>query len=69
MIDFSIDELLKKAKTDNKYKLTRLAIKRVRELVKEKGKSILDNSNEKLPTRVLREIMEGKVKPPDKNKD
>jgi len=67
LINFSIDELLKKAQIDNKYKLTRLAIKRAKELVKEKDKYILDNSNEKLPTRVLREIMEGKMKLPDGN--
>jgi len=52
---------------DNKYKLTYLAIKRIKELVKEKDKNILNNSKEKLTTRVLREIIEGKIKSSDKN--
>ncbi|MEA1964981.1 MAG: DNA-directed RNA polymerase subunit omega [Candidatus Aerophobetes bacterium] len=67
MINFSIDELLKKAKIDNKYELTRLAIKRARELIKEKDKNVLDNSNEKLITSVLREIIEGKMRLTDKD--
>jgi len=67
LVNFSIDELLKKAQMDNKYKLTYLAIKRIKELVKEKDKNILNNSKEKLTTRVLREIIEGKIKSSDKN--
>jgi len=40
-----------------------LAIRRVRQLVKEKDKTALDDTHEKLPTLVLREIAEGKLKP------
>jgi DNA-directed RNA polymerase subunit K/omega len=40
-----------------------LAIRRVRQLVKEKDKMALDDTHEKLPTLVLKEIAEGKLKP------
>lgn len=58
-----MDDLLKKAKMDNKYQLVRLAIKRVKQLIKEKERMGLINSNEKLTSVALREIMEGKLKP------
>ncbi len=57
-----MDDLLKKAKMDNKYQLVRLAIKRVRQLIKEKERMSLINSNEKLTSVALREIIEGKLK-------
>ncbi len=57
----SIDELLRKTGIDNKYLLTRLAIQRMRELVREKDKGSLENSKDKLPSLVLKEIAEGKV--------
>lgn len=57
-----MDDLLKKAKMDNKYQLVRLAMKRVRQLIKEKERISLINSNEKLTSIALREIMEGKLK-------
>lgn len=57
-----MDELLKKAKIDNKYQLVRLAMKRVRQLIKEKDRMGLINSNEKLTSIALREIIEGKLK-------
>ena len=60
---FSIDDLLDRAGTDDKFELTRLAIQRVRRLVKEKDKRALDNSQEKFPTLVLQEMLEGKIKP------
>jgi len=40
-----------------------LAIRRVRQLVKEKDKMALNDTHEKLPTLVLKEIAEGKLKP------
>lgn len=57
-----MDDLLKKAKIDNKYQLVRLAMKRVRQLIKEKDRMGLINSNEKLTSIALREIIEGKLK-------
>jgi len=39
-----------------------LAIKRIKDLVKEKDKKALENSKQKLPTYVLQELAEGKVK-------
>lgn len=60
---FSIDDLLDQAGIDDKFELTRLAIQRVRRLVKEKDKRALDNSQEKFPTLVLQEMLEGKIKP------
>jgi DNA-directed RNA polymerase omega subunit len=57
-----MDDLLKKAKMDNKYQLVRLAMKRVRQLIKEKERISLINSNEKLTSIALREIIEGKLK-------
>lgn len=63
MIEFSIDDLLRKSGLKDKYELTRLAIRRIRRLVKEKDKRALENTHEKLPTLVLREIAEGKLKP------
>jgi len=64
-----MDDLLKKIGTDNKYEVVRLAIKRVRQLIKENKQRGLLNSNEKLPTIVLKEIMEGKLKPEDLKKE
>lgn len=57
-----MDDLLKKAKMDNKYQLVRLAMKRVRQLIKEKERISLINSHEKLTSIALREIIEGKLK-------
>ncbi len=62
MIKIFIDELLHKAGMDNKYRLTYLAIQRIKQLIKEKNKLELFGSKEKLPSTVLREIMEGKLK-------
>jgi len=59
---FPIDKLLSQVGTDDKYELSRLAIQRLRNIVKEKNKRALDNPNEKPTTIVLHEIMEGKVK-------
>jgi DNA-directed RNA polymerase omega subunit len=59
---FSTDELLRKTGIDNKYLLTRLAIQRMRELVREKDKRSLEKPNNKLPVLVLKEIAQGKVK-------
>jgi len=39
-----------------------LAIKRIKNLVKEKDKKALEDSKQKLPTYVLQELAEGKVK-------
>lgn len=64
-----MDELLKKAGTDNKYEVVRLAIKRVRQLIREKEQRSLLGSNEKLSSIVLKEIMEGKLKPEDLKKE
>ncbi len=62
MIEISVDELLNKTKERDKYTLTRLAIKKVKELIKEKDKRALQDSNENLTTLVLEEMLEGKVK-------
>ena len=40
-----------------------MAIRRIRQLVKEKDKRALEDTREKLPILVLREIAEGKLKP------
>jgi len=40
-----------------------LAIRRIRQLVKEKDKMVLEDTREKLPILVLKEIAEGKLKP------
>jgi DNA-directed RNA polymerase omega subunit len=55
--------LLRKSGIGDKYELTRLAIRRIRQLVKEKDKMALEDTHEKLPTLVLKEIAEGKLKP------
>ena len=62
MIKFSIDDLLRKSGIENKYELIHLAMGRIRQLTREKDKMLEDNP-EKLCTRVLREIAEGKLKP------
>ena len=62
MIPFSIDDLLRKGGIENKYELIRLAMGRIGQLVREKDKMLEDNP-EKLCTRVLREIAEGRLKP------
>lgn len=54
--------MLRKTGIPNKYLLTRLAIQRIRDIVREKDKRSLEKPQNKLPTRVLREIAEGKVK-------
>ena len=58
----SYEDLLKKAKMDNKYELRRLTIKRVRQLINEKEKMGLIGSDEKFTSIALREIREGKLK-------
>lgn len=40
-----------------------MAIRRIRQLVKEKEKRALEDTREKLPILVLKEIAEGKLKP------
>lgn len=50
-----------KAGAKDKFSLARLAIRRVKELVREKEKRILLNST-KLTTLVLSEIEQGKIK-------
>ncbi len=40
-----------------------MAIRRIRQLVKEKDKMVLEGTREKLPILVLKEIAEGKLKP------
>lgn len=40
-----------------------MAIRRIRQLVKEKDKMALKDTPEKLPILVLKEIAEGKLKP------
>ena len=62
MINFSIDDLLKKVKMDNKYEFVCLVIKRVRQLIKDKEKMGLIGFNEKLTSIALMEIKEGKLK-------
>ena len=62
MIPFSIDDLLRKSGIENKYELIRLAMGRIRQLVREKDKR-LEDTREKLPTLILREIAEGRLKP------
>jgi len=62
LIPFSIDDLLRKGGIENKYELIRLAMGRIGQLVREKDKMLEDNP-EKLCTRVLREIAEGRLKP------
>ncbi len=47
---------------DNKYKLIRLVIKRIRQLINEKEKMGLIASGEKFTSIALREIIEGKLK-------
>ena len=53
--------MLRKTGIANKYLLTRLAIQRMRDIVREKDKRSLEKPQNKLATRVLREIAEGKV--------
>jgi len=62
MIEISVEELLNKTKIENKYILTRLAIKKAKELIKEKDKRILQDFNKNLTTLVLKELLEGKIK-------
>ena len=61
MVPFSMDNLLRKSGIENKYELIHLAIRRIRQLIREKDK-MLEDSPDKLLTRVLREIAEGKLK-------
>lgn len=62
MINLSIDNLLEKAKMDNKYELIRLVIKRIKQLINDKEKMGLIGSDEKFTSIALREIIEGKLK-------
>ena len=68
MINFSIEELMSKTGVNDKYKLTRLAIHRVKELIREKNKKALLDSQEKLTTIVLKEMKEGKIRTVDELK-
>jgi len=58
-----MDDLLNKTGMDNKFEVVRLAINRVKQLIKEKERMGLLGSNEKLTSIALKEIMEGKLKP------
>ncbi len=62
VINFSVDDLLKKAKMDNKYEFILLIIKRIRQLIKEKEKMGILGLGDKLTTIALTEIREGKLK-------
>ncbi|MCD6231476.1 DNA-directed RNA polymerase subunit omega [Candidatus Aerophobetes bacterium] len=62
MVEISVEELLNKTKIENKYILTRLAIKKAKELIKEKDKRVLQDFNKNLTTLVLKELLEGKIK-------
>jgi len=62
LIKFSIDDLLRKSGIESKFELIHLAIRRIRQLIREKDK-MLEETPEKLCTRVLREIAEGRLKP------
>jgi len=62
---FFISELLKKSGARDKYHLTKLAIQRIKQLVREREKRALLISDEKLTTYVLREFEEGEVKAED----
>jgi len=68
MINFSIEELMSKTGVNDKYKLTRLAIHRVKELIRENNKKALLDSQEKLTTIVLKEMKEGKIRTVDELK-
>ena len=57
-----MDALLKKTGMDNKYELVRLVMKRVRQLVNDKNRMSLINSNQKFISLALGEISEGKLK-------
>ena len=59
---FSRDDLLRKSGIESKFEVIRLAFGRIRQLLREKNK-MLQHNPEKLCTRVLREIAEGKLKP------
>ncbi len=54
--------MLRKSGIENKYELIHLAMRRIRQLIREKDK-MLEETPEKLCTRVLREIAEGRLKP------
>ena len=69
MTEISVDELLNKTKERDKYTLTRLAIKKAKELIKEKDKKALQDSNENFTTLVLKEMLKGKVKDTKSPKD
>jgi len=69
MIEISIDELLNKTKERDKYTLTRLAIKKVKELIKEKDKKALQDFSENPTTIVLKKMLKVKVKNSKKFKD
>lgn len=56
-----MDDLLNKAGMDNKYEFVCLAIKRVRQLIKEKDRMNLLSPEEKLTNIVLREMAEKKI--------
>jgi len=58
---YFINELMRKSGVRDKFALTRFAIKRAKELIKEKEKRVLLDS-EKLTTRILKEIHQGKLK-------
>jgi len=62
LIKFSMDDLLRKSGIESKFELIHLAIRRIRQLIREKDK-MLEETPEKLCTRVLREIAEGRLKP------
>jgi len=56
-----MDDLLNKSGMDNKYEFVRLAIKRVRQLIKEKERMNLLSPEEKLTNIALKEMAEKKI--------
>ena len=57
-----MDDLLRKSGIESKFELIHLAIRRIRQLLREKDK-MLQHNPERLCTRVLREIAQGRLKP------
>ncbi|MCD6574843.1 DNA-directed RNA polymerase subunit omega [Candidatus Aerophobetes bacterium] len=58
---YFVNELLKKTGAKDKFTLARLAIQRAKQLIKEKEKRTLLDS-EKITTYILREMQEGKIR-------
>ncbi|MBE0477552.1 DNA-directed RNA polymerase subunit omega [Candidatus Aerophobetes bacterium] len=58
---YFVDELLKKSGVEDKFALTHIAIKNIRQLVREKDKNVLLES-EKLIILALKKIQKGEEK-------